>query len=230
MFTLSKFREIWNMLCLIYWLNKRYVWVFMKLLTKNDWQRSRTVALFQSCAIMLPTNGTRWILWVILPTGMMLAIRASPRCARETLYRWLFASGLGWKGVNHLTYAKCLGGWLLVGNKSLLAMGLMLNMARTCATRWADVITMVGKNRRLHYSVSLPRTPVSPSFPLWTSTVSNWPWMDVSDGLRQASMHAGWTCIMLAIDSRSPLSLACRNLIRWYVEMEVKGRWTPCTS
>ena len=128
----------------------RYVWVVMKLLTKNDWQRSRTVALFQSHGIMLPTNGMRWILWVILPTGMMLASWALPWCAHETLNRRLFASGLGWKGVNHSTYAKWSGGWLLTGTKSFLAIGLMVNTAHTCTTRWADVGTIVSKNRRLH--------------------------------------------------------------------------------
>jgi len=115
--------------------------VFMKLLTKNDWQRSRTVALFQSRGITLPTNGMRWILWVILPTGTTLAIWASPRRTRETLYRRLFASGLGWKGVNHSTYTKCSGGWLLV----VLHDGLVIDRGST-----APQVCIVRHDQRHH--------------------------------------------------------------------------------
>lgn len=122
----------------------------MKLFTKKDWQCSMTVALFQSRGTVLPTNGNRWMLWVILPMGMILAIRASRWCACDTLYRRLFTSGWGQKGVNHSMYAKCSGGWLFIGNKSRCAAGLMLKTAWTCAMRWADGLSAVGRCTERH--------------------------------------------------------------------------------
>ena len=137
----------------------------MKLFTKKDWQHSMTVALFQSWSTVLPTNGNRWMLWVILPMGMILTMWASWWCMHDTLYRWLFTSGQGWKGVNHSTYAKCSGGWLFIGNKSRCTAGLMLKTAWTCATQWADGLSAVG----MLSGMRSPWTPLTPSFLLWTS-------------------------------------------------------------
>ena len=140
------------------------------------------LALFQSHGIVLLTNGIRWILWVIfwviLPKGITLATWASKWWAHDTLYSWLFASTVGQKGMNHSTYARCSGGWLFTGNKRHHAAKLMLKTAWSCATQWAVGHQWWAGSK----GMNSPQIPVSPSFPLWTSTVSKrCKWWNVAD-------------------------------------------------
>ena len=164
----------------------------MKLFTKKDWQHSMTVALFQSWSTVLPTNGNRWMLWVILPMGMILTIWALWWCMHDTLYRWLFTSGQGWKGVNHSTYAKCSGGWLFIGNKSHCTAGLMLKTAWTCAMRWADGLSAVGRCSERH------EITLNPSNTLLSAVNKN--------HVKSAS-NSFWWCIATAANNAGGLDM-----------------------
>ena len=104
-------------------------------LTRKLWHSSRTLSVVHSRGATGPKSGNKRTLWVILPTGMMLASGYPLRSTRETLYMRWCCSGWLRNGVNHSTYARCCG-TLICGRKSCLsAFGFNENTTRIRATR-----------------------------------------------------------------------------------------------
>jgi hypothetical protein len=111
-----------------------YPCLSLKELTKKFRLSSRTVSDVQSRGTEEPAWGNKWILLRRDRMGMMLAMRSPLRMVRVSLKsRWLGA-GVGGKGENHSTYARCCAGrcW---GKWNLIADSGSVKTTRTWTTR-----------------------------------------------------------------------------------------------
>jgi hypothetical protein len=87
--------------------------------------------LVQCRGAMAPNFGMRWTLRAIFETGIILTTLSWDRAVdRLILYMPCLESGIEGKGVNHSTYARCLGNWLVEGSNHCTAVAGMEKMTR----------------------------------------------------------------------------------------------------
>ena len=126
-----------------------------------------------------------------------------------------------------IQHARCSGGWLFAGNKSHHAAELMLKTAQSCATWWAAGHQWLIGCTKGHGLTLNPCITLLP-------TVNKYCVRLAINGFRRCIALASDNTCRLNMDYTSywfpiPISTGLLDLMWWYVETDINGKWMPCT-